>query len=152
MYFLRTSPVRKVPQYSRSISMPLRRTTADTGALVSAAVVGLKAIFRPGFNYAKAGVMLMDLQADTVSQGELDLEGDDIPDHTRLMSTLDGLNQRFGKGTVMMSSAGLVGERRTWVMKHERRIPTYTICLWWSSYFGHFNRMLSRRFTLKSVG
>ena len=108
--------------------MPLRRTTADTGALASADVAGLKAIFRPGFNYAKAGVMLMDLQADTVSQGELDLEGDDIPDHTRLMSTLDGLNQRFGKGTVMMSSAGLGGERRTWVMKHERRIPAYTSC------------------------
>ena len=95
---------------------------------MSAAVAGLKAIFRPGFNYAKAGVILMDLQADTVSQGELDLEGDDIPDHTRLMSTLDGLNQRFGKGTVLMASAGLAGEQRAWVMKQERRTPAYTTC------------------------
>jgi DNA polymerase V len=67
MCFVRTSPFEKI-RNSRSICMPLRRPTADTGVLVSAAAAG-PAIFRPGFNYAKAGVMLMDLQADTVSQG-----------------------------------------------------------------------------------
>ena len=76
MCFMLTSPFRKDPQYSQSICMPLRRPTADTGALVhwctgalvSTAVARLKAIFQPGFNYAKAGVVLMDLQADSVSQ------------------------------------------------------------------------------------
>ena len=128
MCFVRTSPFRKDPQYSRSVCMPLRRPTADTGALVTAAVAGLKAIFRPGFNYAKAGVMLMDLQADTVSQGELDLENDETPDRGKLMTTLDDLNQKFGRGTVLMASAGLAGERRAWVMKQERRTPAYTTC------------------------
>lgn len=128
MCFVRTSPFRKDPQYSQSVCMPLRRPTADTGALVSAAVAGLKVIFRPGFNYAKAGVMLMDLQADTVRQGELDLENDEVPDRGKLMTTLDELNLRFGKGTVLMASAGLAGERRAWVMKQERRTPAYTTC------------------------
>ena len=128
MCFVRTSPFRKDPQYSRSVCVPLRRPTADTAALVAAAVAGLKAIFRPGFNYAKAGVMLMDLQADTISQGELDLESDEVPDRGKLMATLDGLNQRFGKGTVLVASAGLTGERRAWVMKQERRTPAYTTC------------------------
>ena len=128
MCFVRTSPFRKDPQYSRSICMPLRWPTADTSTLVSAAVAVLKAIFRPGFNYAKAGVMLIDLQAETVSQCELDLEGDATPDHSKLMTTLDGLNQRFGKGTVLMASAGLAGEHRAWVMKQERRTPAYTTC------------------------
>ena len=128
MCFVRTSPFRKDPQYSRSVCVPLRRPTADTGALVTTAVAGLKAIFRPGFNYAKAGVMLMDLQADTVSQGELDLENDETPDRGKLMTTLDDLNQKFGRGTVLMASAGLAGERRAWVMKQERRTPAYTTC------------------------
>ena len=128
MCFVRTSPFRKDPQYSRSICIPLRRPTADTSALVSAAFAGLTAIFRPGFNYAKAGVMLLDLQADSVCQGELDLENDGQPDHSKLMTTLDGLNQRFGKGTVLMASAGLAGEQRAWVMKQERRTPAYTTC------------------------
>ncbi len=128
MCFVRTSPFRKDPQYSGSVCVPLRRPTADTSVLVAAAAAGLKAIFRPGFNYAKAGVMLMDLQADTASQGELDLESDEMPDRGKLMTTLDGLNQRFGKGTVLMASAGLAGQRKAWVMRQERRTPAYTTC------------------------
>jgi DNA polymerase V len=126
--FVRTSPFRKDPQYSGSISVPLRRPTSDTGALVSAAVAGMRAIYRPGFKYAKAGVMLVDLQPDTVSQGELDLQGDEAPDRSKLMTTLDGLNRRFGRGAVLMASAGLAGDRRAWVMKQERRTPAYTTC------------------------
>lgn len=126
--FVRTSPFRNDPQYSRSISVPLRRPTADTGALVAAAVGGMKAIYRPGFNYAKAGVMLIDLQPDTVNQGELDLQSDAAPDRCKLMQTIDSLNQRFGKGAVLVASAGLAGDRRAWVMKQERRTPAYTTC------------------------
>lgn len=129
MCFIRTSPFRQDAQYSRSVCMPLRRPTADTATLVAAALAGLKGIYRPGFNYAKAGVMLMDLQADTVHQSELVFDEDEeIRDRSPLMATLDGLNQRFGRGTVLMASAGLAGERRAWVMKQERRTPAYTTC------------------------
>jgi DNA polymerase V len=130
MVFIRTSPFRKDAQYSRSIVVPLRRPSADTGAIVQAAVMGLQAIFRPGFKYAKAGVMLLELQPDSVVQGELDLgEGDteaELADKTRLMTALDAVNQRFGKGTMKMASAGLDGDRRVWSMKQERRTPAYT--------------------------
>ena len=97
MSFIRTSPFRDDPQYSRAITIPLRRPASDTGALVSAAVGGLKLIYRPGFNLAKAGVMLLDLQPDTVQQGELDLDADDVPQRRTLMQALDGLNDRYGK-------------------------------------------------------
>jgi len=40
--------------------VPLRRPTADTALLVQAAVLGLRAIYRPGFASIKAGVMLLD--------------------------------------------------------------------------------------------
>ena len=62
MCFIRTSPFRDDLQFSRSITVPLRRPTSDTGALVSAAVAGLAVTNRPGFNFAKAGVMLLYLQ------------------------------------------------------------------------------------------
>lgn len=130
MVFVRTSPFRKDPQYSRSIVVPLLRPSADTGAIVQAAVAGLQAIYRPGFKYAKAGVMLLDLGPDTVVQGELDFsEGEclqDAAEKTRLMTALDTINQRFGKGTMKMASAGLDGDRRVWSMKQERRTPAYT--------------------------
>ena len=130
MVFIRTSPFRKDPQYSRSVVVPLRRPSADTGAIVQAAVMGLQAIFRPGYLYAKAGVMLLDLQPDSVLQGELNLEDGDTneesADKSRLMTALDTINHRFGKGTMKMASAGLDGHRRIWSMKQEQRTPAYT--------------------------
>lgn len=128
MVFVRTSPFRKEPQYSGSLIVPLRRPSSDTGLIVAAALAGLRAIYRPGFKLAKAGVMLIDLQPDTVQQAELDLQDDDAPDRGRLMTALDDLNLRYGKGTVLMASAGLAGERRAWAMKQERRTPGYTTC------------------------
>jgi len=128
MCFVRTSPFRGDAQYSRSVSVPLRRPTAHTGAIVSAALAGLKAIYRPGFKLAKAGVILLDLQSDTVQQGELNLEDNSTPDSSRLMSALDGLNQRYGRGTVLMASAGLAGDNSIWSMQQARRTPGYTTC------------------------
>lgn len=130
LVFIRTSPFRPEAQYSRSITVPLRRPSADTAVLVAAALAGLQAIYRPGFKYAKAGVMLLDLQSDHVQQGELALQPEDerIEDRSRLMSTLDQINDRYGRGTVLMASAGLTGNRRTWSMKQERRTPGYTTC------------------------
>lgn len=132
--FARTSPFRVSKQYSRSVVVPLVRPSADTRALVQAALAGLQAIYRPGFLYAKAGVMLLELQPDTIIQGELDLTDrsafGDVNGNRRaspaLMSTIDGLNDRYGRGTVQLASAGLSGDRRAWSMKQERRTPRYT--------------------------
>ena len=126
LVFIRTSPFRKDPQYSRSTTVPLRRPSADTAVIIQASLAGLKAIYQPGFNYAKAGVMMLNLQSDTVQQGELNLEADDTKDRSQLMSALDGINDRYGRGTVLMASAGLAGDKRLWTMKQERRTPGYT--------------------------
>ncbi|HEU6456571.1 MAG TPA: DUF4113 domain-containing protein, partial [Roseateles sp.] len=129
MVFVRTSPFRKKDaQYSRSTVVPLRRPCADTVAIVDAAITGLHAVFQPGFNLAKAGVMLLDLQPAAEGQLELDLE-DDAPkrDRTRLMQAVDVINDRWGKGTMRVGSAK---PRRAspggWETKQERRTPAYT--------------------------
>ena len=126
LVFIRTSPFRPEAQYSRSVVVPLRRPTADTGDLVTAAVMGLSAIYRPGFKLAKAGVMLLDLQDASYQQIELDLEDDQAPNRSRLMTAMDTVNQRFGKGALHMASAGMAGDKRVWAMKQERRTPGYT--------------------------
>ncbi|CAM8622951.1 DinP Nucleotidyltransferase/DNA polymerase involved in DNA repair [Comamonadaceae bacterium] len=127
LVYIRTSPFRKDDQYSRSMVTPLRRPSADITCIVKAALQGLNHIFKLGFNYAKAGVMLLDLQPDTQSQAELNLEdGDFEEDRTKLMLAMDTLNQRFGKGAVLTASAGLDGVRREWSMKQLRKTPAYT--------------------------
>ena len=129
LVFVRTSPFRSDPQYSRSIVVPLLRPSADTTLIVEAAVAGLRCIYKPGFRYAKAGVMLLELQPDSIQQGELDLESQEPNEEVskaRLMTALDQLNQRYGRGTVLMASSGLDGDQRAWAMKQERRTPQYT--------------------------
>jgi DNA polymerase V len=129
LVFIRTSPFRPDAQYSRSMIVPMRRPTADTALIVQGALNGLDAIYKDGFKYAKAGVMVLDLQSDSVQQQELDLEDDCGSDKTRLMSALDTINHRYGKGTMKIASAGLDGNRRVWSMKQERRTPGYTTCI-----------------------
>jgi DNA polymerase V len=126
MVFIRTSPFRSDPQYSRSMTVPLRRPSNDTALIVRAALSSLGAIYRPGFKLAKAGVMLLDLQSSTHQQRELDLQDEGHRDRGLLMSALDSINQRYGRGTMHLASAGVAGERRVWSMKQERRTPQYT--------------------------
>ena len=127
LVFVHTSAFRAQDrQYSNSITLSLRRPSADTAAITATAVRGMEAIFRTGFNYAKAGVMLLEIQAgNTALQGELALDepGDGRPG---LMSAMDRLNDRFGRGSVALASAGLAGDRRSWVMNQDFTTPNYT--------------------------
>jgi DNA polymerase V len=127
LVFIRTSPFRKDPQYSRSMIVPMRRPSDDTTAIVGAALAGLRAIYQPGYRLAKAGVMLLDIQPASREQFELDL-GEPIAerDRSRLMKAMDSVNDRWGKGTVKVGS-GRVGEApRDWGMKQDRKTPGYT--------------------------
>ena len=112
--------------------MPLLRATSDTVPIVHTALTGLLRIYRPGYLFIKAGVMLLDLHSAKLRQGELDLEPQEPGDSTRerLMGVLDELNQRYGRGTVKLASAGIqaMGERASWAMRQERRSPAYTTC------------------------
>ena len=78
-----------------------RPAEPDEALIVDAAVRGMREIFMPDLNMAKAGVHLLDIQEGGIGQHEqdLDLDQPDI-DRSTLMTTLDRLNQRFVTGTV----------------------------------------------------
>jgi DNA polymerase V len=88
----------------------------------------LRSIYTSGYQIAKAGVMLLDLQPQSVSQGELDLgEQAAVPDdRSQLMMTIDKLNQRYGKGIVHAAANDTQGERRVWTMRQLLKTPEYT--------------------------
>jgi DNA polymerase V len=121
-------------QHTVNVTMPLVRPTADTRLLVAAAVATVRHQFRPGFNYAKAGVMLSDLQPASTHQGELELfSGSDeaeaaapAKDRTALMDAVDVLNRRFGRDSVRIGSTTLASHNadvRRWATRQERRSP-----------------------------
>ncbi|HDR9280162.1 TPA: Y-family DNA polymerase [Burkholderia vietnamiensis] len=120
--FVQTSAFRvKDKQYSAAVTIPLTTPTSDTLRLVDAALHGLKRIYKPGFKYAKAGVMLLDLQAQGVEQGDLFSPTSSRRD--RLMSALDAVNGRFGRNTVRVGNVDAV---QPWAMKQNAKTPCYT--------------------------
>lgn len=126
--FVRTSPFRRDdPQYSAYRIRPMVTPTADTGQIVTAALAVLHDIYRPGFRYAKAGVMLLDLRSPEVEQMMLELEDSSSSrERPRLMAALDQVNQRFGRGALHLAATGQPSIAAAWVMKQERRTPQYT--------------------------
>jgi len=82
-------------------------------------VAGL--LWRDGYNYKKAGIMLSDISPISMVQGDL-LEPQAAGDN-RLMQAIDGLNSRFGRGTIKVSTGGM---RDEWGMRQERKPPNYT--------------------------
>jgi DNA polymerase V len=93
----------------------------------------MRFMYVAGYQFIKAGVILVDLQSASVQQQELDLcdpnEELATRDRSRLMAAVDVNNTRFGKGTVHAGSTGKAGVNRVWTMKQERRTPAYTTCL-----------------------
>ncbi|MBS0407323.1 MAG: Y-family DNA polymerase [Proteobacteria bacterium] len=124
--FAHTSPFRPGPRWAKSLVVPLRRPTGDTARLTQAAVMGLKLIYEPGYDLAKAGVMLLDLCDGRIQQGELGLEDEWGRDRGPLMGAVDAINMRWGKSTIRQGSTGTARTRPDWAMRQARRTPRYT--------------------------
>ena len=108
------------PQYNPSMAVPLPQPTNDSLVINRWVhhVAGL--LWRDGYDYKKAGIMLSDISPVSMVQGDL-LEPVFTSDN-RLMKAIDGLNSRFGRGTIKVSTGGIRGE---WGMRQERKSPNY---------------------------
>jgi DNA polymerase V len=78
-------------------------------------------MFKEGYQYKKAGIMLSEISPVAYQQGDL-LEAAPASD-SRLMQALDNLNKRYGRGAVKVSSQGAYDQ---WQMRQERKSPCYT--------------------------
>ncbi len=124
--YIRTNVFKpEVPQYQRGVTLPLPEATADTRVLTQWALVVLRRIYRLGFGYHKAGVMLLDLVPSTNRQFSLfdaqDVAGDARSE--RLMGVLDGINRRYGRGALRLAAEGV---ERSWQMRRGNLSPGYT--------------------------
>jgi len=122
--FIQTSPFRpQDPQYAASVTVPLPWPSDDTLLLVRAAGAGLRRLYRPGFSYRKAGVMLVELGPASATQKDLFEDESWRRRRRQLMNTLDRINAEFGTGSIR-SAAEACGQR--WKLKSENRSPAYT--------------------------
>lgn len=117
---IRTSPHRAA-QYQNALIAPLICPTDDTRRLCHAALSALRRIYRSGYAYQKAGVVLSGIIASDNRPRSLFDEEAEQP--SALMATLDSINQRMGSGTVKFLGEGI---RKGWAMKRGNVSPRYT--------------------------
>ena len=127
MVFISTNSFRSdLPQYRNRIVVSLPRPSDDSRALIAAAMQGLRHLWRKGYHYHKAGVMLLDLSPKANRQLTLtespQTEAEALRSE-RLMATVDQLNRELGKGTVQL---GLPRQNNAWTLRSEHRTPRYT--------------------------
>jgi DNA polymerase V len=111
------------PQYDAGRLVPLPEPSDDTLVLTHYALLGLKAIFRPGYRYKKAGIMLSLLSDKTTRQVSLFDDPEARVRSARRMAALDAINRQFGRDTLR---SGASGTTRPWGMRSENRSPCYT--------------------------
>ena len=111
------------PQYNGSLVVPLENPSDDTCAITASAVYGLKRIYRSGFDYKKAGVMLMQLTQKENHQCTLFDDGTARIRSAKLMQAMDAINTTWGRNTLRVGS---MGTTRRWAMRSENRSPRYT--------------------------
>ncbi len=122
--FLQTNRFREdLPQYMPSLAVPLPLPTNDTMVVNRWANYLCERMFKNGYYYKKAGVILSEISP--VSFHQADLLEPELGYDSRLMDALDKLNQRFGRGTVKISTQGAY---KSWQMRQERKSPSYTTC------------------------
>lgn len=113
----------ELPQHHPSCTYTLPLPTSDTRLVLATVRRMLEKMLRPGIGYKKAGVMLLglerpvNLQADMFSPGVMGDEG--------LMSALDEINRRFGRGTLKFASAA-GPDGASWRPRQHNLSPCYT--------------------------
>jgi len=120
--FITTKHFGKGPHYTNSRTVTLPEPTAYTPNLISFAEACLEKIYRPGYRYRKAGVMLTAIQPKGSTQAHL-FESADHSVNGALMDVVDEINGRWGRGTVFFAASGT---KQAWAMKQVQRSPRYT--------------------------
>ena len=122
MVFVMTNRFKDEPQYSNSCSLDLPVASYSTDELIAYAFMCLEKMYKNGYRYNKAGVILTDIvPADQVQMDLFDTI--DREWAGTLMRTMDGITRMYGPSSVHFAATGL---KKNWQTKFNKRSPKYT--------------------------
>lgn len=123
MVFIHTNNFRAdLPQYANHCVIDLPTPSNSSSMLVQHASLALDKIFRDGYQYKKAGVVVTHIIPHNQVQLNL-FDKYDVAKGARLFSTFDHINRHFGKGSVKIAAQG---NGKAWRMKQEKVSRKYT--------------------------
>ena len=119
---IRTSPFNRNHRryYANNISIPLDSPTNNTVTLNKKTLIGLNKIFKKGYFYQKAGVILSGLETENT---DLNLFKEEGKKKETLMNAFDFINKKYGKNSIYIASAGM---KKRWLMKRSRCSSNFT--------------------------
>ncbi len=122
MVFVRTNRhLQQMPQYSRNIVLQLPFATNSSIELTKFALQALQMIFKNGYSYKKAGVIVQDFTPQ--NQAQMTIFENSNPRHIPLMQAMDKMNTLYGQQKVRL---GIQDTKKVWKMKQEKLSPRYT--------------------------
>jgi DNA polymerase V len=120
--FIETDRFKPGPQYSNSVTLNVAPKSDNTWELRELAFSGLARIYKPEYDYRRAGVTLGGLElADLVAKRLW--EDDWYERQRRLMAAVDRLNGKYGRDTVR---CGLFHTEGLWRTRFAKRSPRHT--------------------------
>ena len=122
--FLHTSAFSDDPWYSDAASGQFLEATNDSQEIVRLAVQLGERIWRDGFKFAKAGVLLNELVGEDQIQPSFLATGN-RERQLKLWQTVDEVNGKQSRGTVRVLGAGL---NPAWALRSAHRSPRWTTC------------------------
>lgn len=126
--FIRTSPFsdrQTDPYYANSATGQLLTPSNDTRDFLHLATELLNKIWKDGFRYAKAGVMLTDFYDAGIQQHNLFADQNPVKCNPALMAVMDKINQQHARNTIYFAAKGT---QQPWAMKRNLLSPAYTTC------------------------
>ncbi len=124
--FIHTNNFRKdLPQYSRNCVINLPIPTSSTLEITRYALEALKVIYKDGYKYKKAGVIINEITSDKSTQANVfyDL---DREKHTKLMKVLDSVNSGFIHNEIKLGVQIGRSPAHTWALRQQKLSPKYT--------------------------
>jgi DNA polymerase V len=112
-------------KYARGALLQLPYASDDTRLISQYALRALEQIYRPGYAYSKAEVLLLDLCQRNQITADL-FAAQQPAEATQVMGVLDQINAKWGRGTIR---PGRVPIKLAWGMKRELISPRYTTSL-----------------------
>lgn len=122
MVFIQTNRHRvDLPQYNRNIVLNLPFPTNSSIEISNFALRALSIIFREGYQYKSAGVIVQDFTDEEKTQMSIFKNSDER--HKKLMQSIDKVNAMFGQQKIRLGSQD---PKKIWKMKQENLSPNYT--------------------------
>lgn len=120
--FIRTNSFKEdEPQYCSRRTFQLDTPSSHTATLSKITLAALKAMYRQGYRYQKAGVLFYDLVP--ADREQLRLFPATALQRDSLMTALDMINERWGRDTIQFAAAGLA---KKWHFRQLKKSPAYT--------------------------